>query len=96
MLRTIKKSVVLCAVTFAVSGFAHADINTSLQTVCTNAKEQAKQTVNKKMEKVHVTYRAKLANYYAGVSCNGKSLIHTSMQPTSQSAGSLATRKILK
>ncbi len=96
MKTVLRNSLVSCAALFVLSTSVHADINTSLQTVCSNAKSAVNQTVDKKIKQVQGDYRAKLANYYKGVSCNGKSLLTLSSNSLDQSAGTLIERKILK
>lgn len=92
----LKNSLVSGVALLALSTSVHADINTSLQTVCSNAKSQANQAVDKKIKQVQGEYRAKLVSYYKGVSCNGKSLLTLSANSLEQSAGTLVERKILK
>lgn len=58
-------------------GSANADINRSLNSVCVDAKVQ-QPDVNQKLQQVEASYRSKLANFYQGVSCQGKALVDTS------------------
>ena len=87
MLKTIFTAT---AITLALASSAQADINTSLDKVCDNARQQGKS------EKVSVTnttqqdYQSRLASYYTGVSCQGKSLILSSHRLNSEEEDSLA------
>ena len=72
---SLTPAAVLLATTFSVQ----ADINMSLHNACENAKQQTKSVEKASDNSSQSAYKLKLANYYAGVSCQGKSLIHTSL-----------------
>lgn len=79
MLKQIRITTVLAIAAVAFAGYAHADINTSLNTVCNKAKtKNSTELVEKNKSTQNSSYKAKLANYYAGVSCEGKTLISAS------------------
>lgn len=91
MLKALK-CVSAAVVTMSMAFAAHADINTSLHNVCENAKQQSKPLNNNDAKSSRVTYQTKLVNYYAGVSCQGKSLIHTSLNNKQKSAENLVDK----
>ena len=87
------KSIASASVISLVMAFsANADINTSLQQVCDNAKQQHKAALASAEHASVNTYQSKLASFYAGVSCQGKSLIHTSLKDSKKSTERLADR----
>ena len=75
------KSVITASVLSLSMAFsAQADINTSLQQVCDNAKQQSKVVLTSTNKASAKDFQSRLVNYYNGVSCQGKSLLHTSMK----------------
>lgn len=59
------------------SGVANANINNALQSVCAKAKQTDRQALTR-LASDSQSYQHKLATYYAGMSCQGKSLVSLS------------------
>jgi hypothetical protein len=87
MLKLLRNTVLVCATSVALVSTAHADINTSLKTVCSNAKSQNNDQMVEKTQATNSQYNTRLANYYAGISCHGKSLIISSTSSENQLSG---------
>lgn len=96
MLKLVKTSIAIAAVSFAVSGTAQADVNVALQNICTIVKADDKSELRKKMKKVQADYKLKLQDYYNGVSCGGNSLIRTAFVNNAVNAGTLLVKKMPK
>ncbi len=96
MLKIVKTPIVIAAVSFALAGQAHADVNDALQNICTIVKADDKGELRKKMKSVQTNYKLKLQDYYTGVSCNGESLIRTAFKANAVKAGSLLVKKMPK
>ena len=96
MLNLLKKTLITASAALLISGAAQADINKSLQSVCSNAKQQDSAKLNDRLKDVQGSYKTKLANYYTGVSCSGKNLIHTAMFVENKPSGGMVNRKTLK
>ncbi|WP_340678541.1 DUF3718 domain-containing protein [Paraglaciecola sp.] len=96
MLKIVKSSLVLAAVSVLISGFAHADINDDLQNICTIVKADDKDELRKKMKKVESDHKLKLQDYYTGISCGGESLIRTAMLNNAVESGTMMIKKMPK
>ena len=96
MLKTVKTSIAIAAVSFAFAGAAQADVNTALQNICTIVKADDKSELRKKMKKVQSDYKLKLQDYYTGISCGGESLIRTAFKNNAVEAGTLLVKKMPK
>ncbi len=96
MLKIVKTSIAIAALSLTVSGTAQADVNAALANICTIVKADDKSELRKKMKKVQSDYRLKLQDYYTGVSCNGDSLIRTAFRANAVAAGSLLVKKMPK
>ena len=96
MLKIVKTSIVLSAVSLLFSGTAQADINLALQNICTIVKTDDKGQLRKKMKKVQSAYRMKLKDYYGGVSCSGNSLIRTAVLNNALETGELLVKQMPK
>lgn len=87
MLKLLRNTGLVCITTLAFASTAQADINTSLKTVCSNAKLQSNVQTEAKTKATNNHYNSRLANYYAGISCDGKSLINSSTYSANQLSG---------
>lgn len=96
MLKLVKTSFVVSAISFAFSGFVYADINADLQNICTIVKADDKDELRKKMKKVESDHKLKLQDYYSGISCGGESLIRTAMLSNAIESGTLMIKKMPK
>ena len=76
----LKSVITASALSLTMAFAAQADINTSLQQVCDNAKQQNKVVHISAKKASAKDFQSRLVNYYNGVSCQGKSLLHTSMK----------------
>lgn len=63
------------ALSLCLTTQASADINESLQNICTIVKSDDKRELRRKMKSVQSDYNLKLRDYYSGITCGGKSLI---------------------
>ena len=96
MLKLVKYSLALAAVSVLSSGFAYADVNDDLQNICTIVKADDKDELRKKMKKVESDHRLKLQDYYTGISCGGESLIRTAMLNNAVESGTMMIKKMPK
>lgn len=96
MLKIVKTSLAIAATSLLFSGTAQADINVALQNICAIVKTDDKGQLRKKMKKVQSDYRLKLKDYYAGVSCGGKSLIRLAVVSDAVETGELLVKKMPK
>ncbi|MEP4888811.1 MAG: DUF3718 domain-containing protein [Aliiglaciecola sp.] len=96
MLKIVKTSIAIAATSLLLTGTAQADINDALQNICTIVKTDDKGELRKKMKKVQSDYRLKLKDYYAGVTCDGNSLIRTAMLSDAVKTGTLMVKKMPK
>lgn len=96
MLKIVKTSVAIAAVSIFMTVTAHADVNEALQNICTIVKADDKGELRKKMKRVQSDYRLKLQDYYSGISCGGNSLIRTAMLNGSIETGTLMIKKMPK
>ena len=96
MLKLVKTSIAVVAVSFMFSGTAQADIGAALQNICTIVKTNDKGELRKKMKKVQSDFRLKLKDYYSGISCGGNSLIRTAMLNEAVDTGTLLVKKMPK
>jgi hypothetical protein len=96
MLKIVKTSLVLSALSFTFSGFVYADINSDLQNICTIVKADDKDELRKKMKKVESDHALKLQDYYSGISCGGDSLIRTALLNNAIESGTLMIKKMPK
>lgn len=87
MLKLLRNTVLVCVTPLIFVSNAQADINTSLKTVCSNAKSQNSEQMAEKNKATNNHYNTRLANYYAGISCDGKSLISSSTNSANQLSG---------
>lgn len=94
MLKIVKTSLFVTAVSLGVSGQANADINEALANICTIVQADDKGELRKKMRSVESDYRLKLHDYYSGVSCNGESLIRTAIKNNAVEVGTLLVKKM--
>ncbi|WJG10739.1 DUF3718 domain-containing protein [Aliiglaciecola sp. LCG003] len=96
MLKIVKTSIAIAAVSLTFSGAANADINDALQNICTIVKTDDKGELRKKMKKVQSDFRLKLKDYYSGITCGGNSLIRTAMLSNAVETGELLVKKMPK
>lgn len=96
MLKIVKTSIAIAAVSLAISGTAQADVNVALQNICTIVKADDKTELRKKMKKVQADYKLKLQDYYNGISCNGESLIRIAFLNNAVNTGTLLVKKMPK
>ena len=96
MLKIVKTSLAIAAISLSVSGTAQADINAALQNICTIVKTDDKGELIKKMKKVQSDFRLKLKDYYSGISCGGNSLIRTALLNEAVETGTLLVKNMPK
>ena len=94
MLKIVKTSIAIATLSLTVTGTAQADINDALQNICTIIKADDKSELRKKLKRVQTDFRLKLKDYYAGISCDGNSLIRTAMKNNSIDTGTLLIKKM--
>ncbi|MBD3584254.1 DUF3718 domain-containing protein [Salinimonas sp. HHU 13199] len=94
MLKIVKTSLAVAAASFIFSGTAQAGVEDALANICTIVQANDKGELRKKMRAVQSDYRLKLHDYYAGVSCNGKSLIRTAIESNAVDVGTLLVKKM--
>ena len=66
----------------------------ALANICTIVSADDKGELRKKMRDVQSDYRLKLRDYYAGITCNGQSLIRTALQNNATEVGTLLVKKM--
>jgi hypothetical protein len=96
MLKIVKTSITIVAVSMLTTGSAQADVNEALQNICTIVKADDKSELRKKMKRVQSDFRLKLKDYYSGISCGGNSLIRTAMKNNAVKTGTLLVKKMPK
>ncbi|MBU2878316.1 MULTISPECIES: DUF3718 domain-containing protein [Aliiglaciecola] len=96
MLKIVKTSLSIVALSFVFAGQAQADVNEALKNICTIVQADDKTELRKKMKVVQTDYRLKLQDYYASVSCNGESLIRTAFKAGAIETGTLLVKKMPK
>jgi hypothetical protein len=84
------------ALSLCLTTQASADINESLQNICTIVKSDDKRELRRKMKSVQSDYNLKLRDYYSGITCGGKSLIKSSFEYDSIETGTLLIKKMPK
>lgn len=94
MLKIVKTSLLITAVSFGVASNANADVNEALANICTIVQADDKGELRKKMRSVQSDYRLKLHDYYSGISCNGDSLIRTAIKNNAVEVGTLLVKKM--
>ncbi|WP_420933822.1 DUF3718 domain-containing protein [Alteromonas sp. A081] len=95
MLKIVKTSIIIAASSLAFSNTAQAnDINDALANICTIVQADDKGELRKKMRSVQADYRLKLRDYYAGVSCDGQSLIRTAVTNNAVEVGTLLVKQM--
>lgn len=96
MLKIVKTSIAIAAVSFAFAGTAQASVEEALQNICTIVQADDKSELRKKMKKVEEDFRLKLQDYYNGISCGGESLIRTAFLANAVESGELLVKKMPK
>ena len=96
MLKIVKSSIAIVAISFVFAGTAQADVNAALANICTIVKADDKSELRKKMKRVQTDYKLKLQDYYNGVSCGGNSLIRHAFLANATEAGKLLVKKMPK
>jgi hypothetical protein len=93
-----KKYTVITAAALSLCLTTHvsADVNESLQNICTIIKSDDKGELRKKMKAVQSDYNLKLRDYYSGITCGGKSLIKSSFDYNSINTGTVLIKKMPK
>lgn len=94
MLKIVKASLAVAALSVGYSNVAHADINEALANICTIVQADDKTELRKKMRAVQSDFRLKLRDYYTGISCNGNSLIRTAIENNAVEVGTLLVKKM--
>lgn len=96
MLKSVKASLAVIAVSLAVVGSAQADINEDLQNICNIVKSDDKGELRKKIKMVSTDYGVKFKDVYSGVTCGGESLIRTAIKNEAVETGVLMVKKMSK
>ena len=96
MLKIVKTSVAVAALSLCITAPASASIENALQNICTIVKADDKGQLRKKMKKIQSDFRMKLQDFYPGVECGGKSLIRTALLNNAVQTGSLLIKKMPK
>lgn len=96
MLKVVKVSLLASVAAFGFCASAQADVNEALANICTIVQADDKGELRKKMKVVQDDFRLKLQDYYAGISCDGNSLIRTAMLSNAVEAGTLLVKKMPK
>ena len=96
MLKTVKTSAAIIALSFVFAGTAQADAGDALANICTIVKADDKSELRKKMKKVQSEYKLKLQDYYTGISCSGNSLIRFAFLNNAAESGKLLVKKMPK
>lgn len=96
MLKLIKNSIAIATISLFTAGNAQADVNETLQNICTIVKADDKGELRKKMKIVESDFKLKLKDYYPGISCGGNSLIRTAMLSNAIETGTLMVKKMSK
>ena len=94
MLKFAKTAALIVTAGLGVSATAQADVNEALANICTIVSADDKGELRKKMRDVQSDYRLKLRDYYAGITCNGQSLIRTALQNNATEVGTLLVKKM--
>ncbi|TDF41431.1 DUF3718 domain-containing protein [Alteromonadaceae bacterium M269] len=96
MLKSVKTSLAVIAVSLTFIGSAQADINEDLKNICTIVKTDDKGELRKKIKMVSTDYGVKFRDVYDGVTCGGQSLIRTAMKNSAVETGTLMVKKLSK
>lgn len=96
MLKSVKTSLAVIAVSLTFVGSAQADINEDLKNICNIVKSDDKGELRKKMKMVSTDYGVKFKDVYSGVSCGGESLIRTAMKNEAVETGVLMVKRMPK
>jgi hypothetical protein len=96
MLKSVKASLAVIAVSLTFVGSAQADINEDLKNICNIVKSDDKSELRKKMKMVTTDYGVKFKDVYGGVTCGGESLIRTAMKNEAVETGILMVKKMPK
>ena len=96
MLKLVKASLAVVAVSLTFVGSAQADINEDLKNICTIVKSDDKGELRKKIKMVSTDYGLKFKDVYDGISCGGQSLIRTAMKNEAVETGVLMVKRMPK
>jgi hypothetical protein len=96
MLKSVKTSLAVIAVSLTFVGSAQADINDDLKNICNIVKSDDKGELRKKIKTVSTNYGVRFKDVYNGVSCGGESLIRTAMMNEAVETGILMVKKMPK
>jgi hypothetical protein len=96
MLKIVKTSIAIATIALISVGNAQASVDEALQNICTIVKADDKGELRKKMKRVQSDFRLALKDYYAGISCDGNSLIRTAMLNNAVETGTLMVKKMSK
>ena len=94
MLKIVKASLAITVSTFVFSNVAHADVNKALANICTIVQADDKGELRKKMRSVQSDFNLKLRDYYAGITCDGQSLIRTALTSNANEVGTLLVKNM--
>ena len=94
MLKIVKASLAITVSTFVFSNVAHADVNEALANICTIVQADDKGELRKKMRSVQSDFNLKLRDYYAGITCDGQSLIRTALTSNANEVGTLLVKNM--
>ncbi len=94
MLKFAKTAALVITASFGINATATAGVEDSLANICTIVAADDKGELRKKMRSVQSDYRLKLRDYYAGISCNGQSLIKTAISNNAVEVGTLLVKKM--
>jgi len=96
MFKQSKYAVLFCMLSGAASFQASADPNTVLSNVCTLVENDNKGQLRKKIKTMKTDYNMGLADYYAGISCGGLTLIRYAIKLNAEQAGGFLIKKMSK
>lgn len=96
MLKIVKTSIAVVALSFIFAGNANANVNAALENICNIVKANDKGELRKKMKKVQSDYKLKLKDYYDAISCGDDSLIRAAIKANAVDAGTLLVKKMPK
>ncbi|UAA38389.1 DUF3718 domain-containing protein [Paraneptunicella aestuarii] len=86
----------LAGVIFGLSCPSMADPSLELANICTIIKNNDKSELRKKLKKVQKEYKLKLSDFYAGISCEGNSMIRHAMSTSASDAGEYLVSQMRK
>lgn len=81
---------------FVCSFGLQASVEQDLQNICKIVKEDDKTSLRTKMRNIRKDYGLSLKDYYSGISCSGKSLLHWAEDNNSINTGELMIKKLPK